>query len=90
MVGVFLAQIIKRKNIKNYKGEVIEFKDKTFSVSRYLFGGIIFGLGWALSGACPGPMYTLIGNGFSVFVVVIMSALLGTYVYGLFRDKLPH
>ncbi len=90
VVGVFLVQIIKRKNIKNYKGEAIEFKDKTFSISRYLFGGIIFGLGWALSGACPGPMYTLIGNGFSVFVVVIMSALLGTYVYGLFRDKLPH
>ena len=55
-----------------------------------MFGGIVFGLGWALSGVCPGPMYTLVGNGFTVFIVVILSALLGTYVYGLLKNKLPH
>jgi len=76
--------------MKTFKGDDIEFKSKQFSIIRYLFGGTIFGLGWALSGACPGPMYTLVGNGFLVFLVVIASALLGTFVYGILRDKLPH
>ena len=89
-IGILLVQLIKIKGLKTYQGETIEIKDKNFSVSRYLFGGIIFGFGWALSGACPGPMYTLIGNGFSVFIVVILSALFGTYVYGLLRGRLPH
>jgi uncharacterized membrane protein YedE/YeeE len=89
-IGILLVQLIKIKGLKTYQGETIELKDKNFSISRYLFGGIIFGFGWALSGACPGPMYTLIGNGFSVFIVVILSALLGTYVYGLLRGRLPH
>jgi len=60
------------------------------SVPRYLFGGILFGLGWALTGACPGPIFTLIGNGFSVFIVVLASAVLGTLAYGMVRDRLPH
>jgi uncharacterized membrane protein YedE/YeeE len=89
-IGILLVQLIKIKGLKTYQGETIQLKDKNFSISRYLFGGIIFGFGWALSGACPGPMYTLIGNGFSVFIVVILSALLGTYVYGLLRGRLPH
>lgn len=88
--GIVLVQIIKRKKINTYHGKKIVFNNKDLSVPRYLFGGIVFGLGWALSGACPGPMYTLIGNGFTVFIVVILSALLGTYVYGLLKDKLPH
>lgn len=90
VVGVLLVQLIKRRHLKTYNGNPIEFKDKQFSVARYLFGGTIFGLGWALSGACPGPMYTLVGNGFTVFIVVILSAVLGTYVYGIVREKLPH
>jgi uncharacterized membrane protein YedE/YeeE len=89
-VGVLLVQLIKRRNIKTYQGVEIEFTDKNFGIARYLFGGAIFGLGWSLSGACPGPMYTLVGNGFTVFIAVILSALLGTYVYGLLRNKLPH
>ena len=89
-VGVIFIQLIKRKNLKTYQGDSIAFKNKDFSISRYLFGGIVFGLGWALSGVCPGPMYTLVGNGFTVFIVVILSALLGTYVYGLLKNKLPH
>ncbi len=88
--GALLIYLIKRKNMKTFKGDDIEFKSKQFSIIRYLFGGTIFGLGWALSGACPGPMYTLVGNGFLVFLVVIASALLGTFVYGMLRDKLPH
>lgn len=90
LMGVFFVQLIKRKNIKTHNGSNIAFKNKDFSVSRYLFGGTIFGLGWALTGACPGPLYTLVGNGFTVFIVVILSALLGTYVYGLLKNKLPH
>ncbi|MFT5056235.1 MAG: putative membrane protein YedE/YeeE [Pseudoalteromonas distincta] len=89
-VGVLLVKWIKHKEIKNSDGHKIEIADKEMSIYRYLFGGILFGLGWALSGACPGPMYTLIGNGFTVFIAVILSALAGTYVYGLVKDKLPH
>ncbi len=89
-VGATLVQVIKRTSLKTYKGESIVFNDKNFSIARYLFGGTLFGLGWALSGACPGPMYTLVGNGFSVFIVVILSAILGTYTYGILRKYLPH
>jgi uncharacterized membrane protein YedE/YeeE len=89
-VGVLGLQLIKRRNLKTYKGETITIQDKEFSIARYLLGGVVFGIGWALSGACPGPMYTLVGNGITVFIVVILSALLGTYVYGIFRKYLPH
>jgi uncharacterized membrane protein YedE/YeeE len=89
-VGLLLVQWIKRREIKNSEGYKIEIADKEMSIYRYLFGGIVFGLGWALSGACPGPMYTLIGNGYTVFIAVILSALAGTYIYGLVKDKLPH
>jgi uncharacterized membrane protein YedE/YeeE len=60
------------------------------SIPRYLIGGTIFGLGWALVGACPGPIYTLIGNGYGVILVVLASALLGTLTYGILRKRLPH
>jgi len=88
--GIIIIQLIKRLKIKTISGDQIELKDKNSGVTRYLFGGILFGLGWALSGACPGPMFTLIGNGYTVFIVVILSAAAGTYAYGLLRDKLPH
>jgi uncharacterized membrane protein YedE/YeeE len=74
------VQWINRKEIKNSNGHKIEIAYKEKSIYRYLFGGILFGLGWAISGACPGPMYTLIGNGFTVFIAVILSALAVTYV----------
>ena len=90
IVGVIIVQLIKRYKLESLEGAQIQFSEKNMSVARYLYGGIIFGLGWALSGACPGPMFTLLGNGYSVFLVVIGSAILGTYTYGLFREKLPH
>lgn len=90
IIGCIKTALIKKLNIKTKYKEPIKFQDKHFSISRYLFGGFIFGLGWALSGACPGPMYTMIGNGFSVFIVVILSAIIGTYTYGVFKSKLPH
>lgn len=88
--GIIITQLIKRRQLRTIEGEAIVFKDKTFSIWRYLLGGTVFGLGWALSGACPGPMYTLVGAGFPVFIVVLLSATLGTYVYGVVRDHLPH
>lgn len=89
-VGVTITWWIKKYKIKSYDGQDINIKDKDKSVARYLLGGIIFGLGWALSGACPGPMYTLIGAGYPVFLIVLLSAIMGTLVYGAVRDKLPH
>lgn len=88
--GVLLIQIVKRFKLKSIHGTPIDIKPKEFSFSRYFLGGIIFGLGWAMTGACPGPMFALVGNGHGVILVAILSGLLGTYVYGLLRDRLPH
>lgn len=90
VLGVIIIQFIKRSKLKSMDGEEIEICDKDKSVPRYLFGGIIFGLGWAMTGACPGPMFIIVGHGAWAFLIVILSALLGTFVYGLIRDKLPH
>lgn len=90
VLGVLGIQIIKKKKLKDVNGEQIQFVPKNRSFSRYMFGGIIFGLGWALAGACPGPIYTLIGAGYVSVIVVFLSAILGTFIYGLLRDKLPH
>ncbi|TDQ32667.1 DUF6691 family protein [Zeaxanthinibacter enoshimensis] len=90
VLGVLSVQLIKRYNIKSFHGEEIRFQDKNRSFSRYMYGGIIFGLGWGLAGACPGPMYTLVGAGYLPILVVIFAALIGTYLYGLLREKLPH
>lgn len=90
VLGVIGVQVIKRKEIKTKTGEEMELKPKNQSITRYLVGGIIFGLGWALAGACPGPIYVLIGAGYMSIVVVLFGALLGTFVYGLLQKKLPH
>jgi uncharacterized membrane protein YedE/YeeE len=89
-IGVVGTQIIKRYKIKALGGQEMELKPKAKSVPRYLFGGILFGLGWALAGACPGPMYVLVGAGFGSIAIVIFGALIGTFIYGLLRNKLPH
>lgn len=90
VIGMITIQLIKRYKIKSFYGEPITIETKTKSMSRYLYGGIIFGLGWALVGVCPGPMFTLVGAGFYSFVIVIVSALIGTFLYGVLRKKLPH
>lgn len=90
LMGIVFNQLIKKKNARDIFGTKITFNDKTMSRYRYIIGGMIFGLGWALSGACPGPMYVLVGNGYLVFLIVILSAIAGTFVYGMLRDKLPH
>lgn len=88
--GVVVVQSIKRFNIKSFYGEKINFMPKEKGITRYLLGGIFFGLGWALAGACPGPMFTLIGAGFLPLLIVVASAIGGTYIYGVLKDKLPH
>lgn len=90
VLGVIIVAAIKRFRVKSIYGEFIEFQPKEKSIPRYLIGGFIFGLGWALAGACPGPMFTLLGAGFLPILVVIGGAMLGTFVYGMLRDKLPH
>ena len=90
VLGILMIQLIKRLKLKSFYGESIEIKDKYKSFYRYSIGGIIFGLGWGLSGACPGPMFTLLGAGFLPIIVVIITAVFGTYVYGKIRHKLPH
>lgn len=90
VIGIIVVQSIKRFNIKSFYGEKIHFYPKERSFTRYMLGGIIFGLGWALAGACPGPMFTLVGAGYVSILIVIVASLVGTFLYGRFKDKLPH
>lgn len=90
IIGVIGVQIIKRKNLKSFFGDPIKISPKEKGFKKYFFGGIIFGLGWALAGACPGPIYTLIGAGYLSIVVVLIGALGGAFLYGLLRKYLPH
>ncbi|TAD82634.1 MAG: YeeE/YedE family protein [Bacteroidetes bacterium] len=89
-LGVIGVALIKKFNIRDFHGNPITFYPKEKAFVRYLVGGIIFGLGWALSGACPGPMVVNIGYGFLSMVVVFFFAVVGTYFYGIVKDKLPH
>ena len=90
VLGIIITQIIKRTKMKSISGDEIVIQPKEFSIPRYLIGGSIFGLGWAMTGACPGPMFILVGNGVYVILVAIASGLLGTFVYGKIKHKLPH
>ncbi|MBQ0734792.1 DUF6691 family protein [Aquimarina celericrescens] len=89
-LGIVLVQLIKKYNIKSVYGEPVVIPPKARSIKRYLFGGILFGLGWALAGACPGPMFVLLGAGYLPIFIVIVSAIFGTFLYGALKDKLPH
>jgi uncharacterized protein len=90
LVGALTLWLLKRFKVKSLEGGLITTQPKAPTYVRYILGGTLFGLGWALTGACPGPIAALIGSGLSVFVVVLVSAVLGTWVYGLLRPKLPH
>lgn len=90
VLGVIGTALIKRFKLNDVQGDPINFVPKDKSFWRYLIGGSIFGLGWALSGACPGPMVVNIGYGFLSFIVVVFFAVLGTYLYGVLESKLPH
>ncbi|MFT4522644.1 MAG: putative membrane protein YedE/YeeE [Bacteroidia bacterium] len=90
VVGAVSIQIIKKLKLKNQDGDVLKFPPKEGRYHKYLYGGIIFGFGWALTGCCPGPMYILFGYGYHQIIIVIAAALLGTIFYGLVKHKLPH
>lgn len=90
VLGALGTALIKRWRLKDLYGNRIVLQDKARTWPRYLIGGTLFGLGWALTGACPGPMFALVGAGHPVFLVVIASAIAGTWTYGALRDKLPH
>lgn len=90
VVGMLGIQWIKRSEKKDIDGNPIVISPKEKSFKRYLFGGTLFGLGWALVGACPGPLFVLLGTGLWSIIIVIIGALLGTYLYGVLKNKLPH
>ena len=89
LVGAFSIFLIKKFKIKTIQREEIHFHSKTFNKGQ-VYGGLLFGFGWAITGACPGPLFAQIGSGTSVIIVTFLSALAGTWVYGLIREKLPH
>ncbi|WP_295124273.1 DUF6691 family protein [uncultured Chitinophaga sp.] len=86
MISVFL---IRKFNIKTIAGEPIVIAPKVFTKGN-IYGGLLFGLGWAVTGACPGPLFAQVGAGFTVILVTLASAIFGTWVYGLIKEKLPH
>lgn len=88
--GLIGIQIIKRNQWKNIKGVIFSIPNKEPGTFRYWIGGLIFGLGWALAGACPGPIFILMGSGYASVILVFIGALAGTFVYGVIKDKLPH
>jgi uncharacterized membrane protein YedE/YeeE len=88
-VGMLSVFLIKKFNIKTIYGEKVEFQKKKFDKGQ-IIGGLIFGLGWALTGACPGPLFAQIGSGATAIIITLLSAIAGTWTYGYFREKLPH
>lgn len=89
VVGLISVQLITYFNAKTIYGETVHVPAKEFSQGQ-VYGGLLFGLGWAITGACPGPLFAQVGAGFSVIVVTLLSAVAGTWVYGLLRERLPH
>lgn len=90
ITGALILIVTKQLNVKNIQGNNIRVPLKDRGYIRYIIGGSVFGLGWALAGACPGPMYILVGTGVISMLIVIAAALMGTYCYGILKDKLPH
>jgi uncharacterized membrane protein YedE/YeeE len=90
ILGSLSVYLIKKFKVNDYSGQPIFFHDKDKSFARYIIGGSIFGLGWALTGACPGPMFVNVGYGYLGMLVVIVGALAGTFLYGVIKNKLPH
>lgn len=89
VVGILSVWLIKKFNVKTIYGEPISISPKKFNKGQ-IYGGLLFGFGWALTGACPGPLFAQIGTGATVIAVTLLSAVAGTWAYGYFREKLPH
>lgn len=88
-VGAVSVFTIKKLGLKSIYGETITFENKEANKGQ-IYGALIFGIGWAITGACPGPLFAQLGSGFTVVIITIISAVTGTWIYGKFRDKLPH
>jgi uncharacterized membrane protein YedE/YeeE len=89
VTGLISIQLIKRLKIKTLSGEEVHIVDKTFNKGQ-IYGGVLFGLGWAITGACPGPLFAQIGSGYLAVIITLLSAIGGTWTYGLLRSRLPH
>ncbi|ULQ51537.1 DUF6691 family protein [Flavihumibacter fluvii] len=89
VVGMISVFLIKKFKVKTIYGEEIHFHPRKFNKGQ-IYGGLLFGFGWALTGACPGPLFAQIGTGSTVVIITLLSAIAGTWVYGKFRDNLPH
>ncbi len=89
VVGALSVFLIKKFKVRTLHGEPIVFSDKTFNKGQ-IIGGLIFGLGWAMTGACPGPLFAQVGTGVTVMGVAVLSAIAGTWCYGYLRERLPH
>jgi uncharacterized protein len=89
MIGIVSVWLLKKYNVKTIKGEEIKIADKTFSKGN-IYGGLLFGFGWAMTGACPGPLFALVGSGLLIVAVILLSAVFGTWTYGMIKNKLPH
>ncbi len=90
LTGLIGLQLFKKGKVRDVSGQPISIADKEPGNARYWIGGLFFGLGWALAGACPGPIFILLGAGFLPMVFVLAGALVGTFIYGMLKDKLPH
>ena len=90
VIGIFVMYFFKKGKLRTFEGEQIIVEDKDKGFSKNLLGGIIFGLGWALGGACPGPMYVLLGKGIVAIIIVLVGAHLGAFLYHAIKHKLPH
>jgi len=89
-IGIFIMFFFKKGKLKTYKREAVTVKPKVKGISKNLLGGIIFGFGWALGGACPGPMYVLVGKGIIAILIVLFGAHLGAFLYHSVKHRLPH
>ncbi|MEL7124504.1 MAG: DUF6691 family protein [Bacteroidota bacterium] len=90
VVSAIILALMKRFKMKTIQGELIKTPGMNFKLSRHLIAGSIFGLGWAITGCCPGPIFVLLGQGYGIILLVILGALLGTFTYGMVRERLPH
>ncbi len=90
ILGALLHYWMKKSGFRDHEGIMVSFKEKPKTYAAGIMGGTIFGLGWAMTGACPGPLYVLLGHGYLVIAVIILSALAGTFVYGILKPHLPH
>ncbi len=89
-LGVLVIALMKKTKVKTLRDTFVSYTPMNLNITRHLLAGSIFGMGWALMGACPGPMFVMLGHGFWIFALVLFSATVGTFTYGVIRHKLPH